>query len=187
MVFCILVGGHLLELGTWPAVGSLYATGRHRYYAAQKVGETLACVALACFLGAKFGMNGVALGIVSPIMLSKVSVQPLVVARNLGLGFWTYWGRVIAAPSCVAAVLIVFLRPVSTVLMGYSWWTLPPLLVFSLLMASLLLWYAVLERHERSSALAVAGARFRAGKSHLVQIVSGVLSRSQTDVDRRSL
>lgn len=149
-VLRILIAGYLLDFATNPGIGSLYATARHRYFAAQATVEGIASFALAVILGINFGMKGVALGIVIPITLIKLTVQPWYVARNLSIRFVEYWFRVIAMSSLATIVLAVGLVPLEYALVQWGWWTAPPLIIAAMVLPLAILWRLLLDRADRA-------------------------------------
>ncbi len=152
----ILIGGYFLDFATNPGIGSLFATGRHRYFAAQTIVEAIASFTLAFILGSRFGMNGVALGIVIPIILVKLTIQPWYVARNLSIGLGKYWFRVIGMATLTVVVLAGGLAPVEYSLVWWGWWTAPLIITFALVVAGAILWQMVLDRMDRNHMVSVA-------------------------------
>jgi O-antigen/teichoic acid export membrane protein len=149
-VLRILIGGYFLDFATNPGIGSLYATARHRYFAAQTVIEAVMSFPLAFLLGARFGMNGVAMGIVIPITVIKLTFQPWCVARNLSIGFREYWFRVIGMASLAMVVLACGLVPVEYSLARWGWWTAPLMIGTTMAIAGVLLWQTVLDKMDRA-------------------------------------
>lgn len=109
-VLRILVGGYFLDFATNPGIGSLYATAHHRYFAGQTMVEALASFTLAFLLGREFGMTGVALGIVMPILVVKLTIQPWYVTRILSIPLRGYWLRSIGMPALAVAALSIGLH-----------------------------------------------------------------------------
>jgi O-antigen/teichoic acid export membrane protein len=150
-VLQILVAGYFLDLATNPGIGSLYATARHKYFAVQTTIEGIASFTLAFILGAKYGMKGVALGIVIPITLIKVTIQPWYVTRNLGIRLATYWFRVIGLTTLTAGVLTAGLLPIEYCITRWGWWTLPVIILSAMIIPCMILWMFVLDRSDRDN------------------------------------
>ncbi len=148
-VLRIIVGGYFLDIATDPGIGSLYATARHRYFAVQTTIEAVASFALACILGSKFGMKGVALGIVIPIIVIKLTVQPWYVAHNLSIGFRGYWFRAIGMAALAMVVLAGGLVPVEYSFARWGWWTAPLIILAALVVHGTILWWLVLDKKDR--------------------------------------
>lgn len=146
----ILIGGYFLEFATNPGIGSLYATARQRYLLIQTAVEAVASLIFAFILGGKFGMNGVALGIVLPIVVVKFTIQPWYVARNLSVCLTGYWLRVIAMPILAMGILAGGIAS-----MGYSadrgeLWMALFVAVSSILISGTILWKLVLDKTDRA-------------------------------------
>jgi O-antigen/teichoic acid export membrane protein len=156
-VMQILVAGYFLDLATNPGIGSLYATARHRYFAVQTTIEGVASFALAAILGSKFGMKGVAIGIVIPITLIKLTIQPWYVTRNLGIKLSSYWFRVIGMATLATAALAAGLILLEYCFALWGWWALPPVLLAAMVIPFVILWMFVLDGSDRANLI----SRFR--------------------------
>lgn len=152
-VLRILLGGYFFEFATNPGIGSLYATARHRYYAAQTAVEAVASFTFAFILGSKFGMNGVALGIVVPIVVVKLTIQPWYVARNLSISLREYWFRVIALPTLTMGVLAGGLASVSYSFDRWGLGITSLITISSILICGAILWQLVLDKMDRTHIL----------------------------------
>jgi O-antigen/teichoic acid export membrane protein len=73
-----------------PAIVFLYSLNKHYWYAAVTLVEALANVALSIALVFKYGIVGVALGTMIPMLLAKVVVMPVYVSRIAGLSVAAY-------------------------------------------------------------------------------------------------
>ena len=150
IVVRILIGGYFLDIATNPGIGSLYATARHKYFAIQTTVEAVASFTLAFILGSKFGMNGVALGIVIPIIIVKLTIQPWYVARNLSISLREYWFRVILMATLAMGILAGGLASVSY---NFDRWGLGMtslITISSILICGAILWQLVLDKMDRA-------------------------------------
>lgn len=150
IVVRILIGGYFLDFATYLGIGSLYATARHRYFAAQTAVEAVASFTLAFILGSKFGMNGVALGIVVPIIIVKLTIQPWYVARNLSISLREYWFRVILMATLSMGVLAGGLASVSYSFDRWGLGMASLVTVSSILISGAILWQLVLDKTDRA-------------------------------------
>jgi O-antigen/teichoic acid export membrane protein len=148
-VLRILVAGFFLDFATNPGISSLIATTKIRYFTVQTVFEAIASFTLAAILGKKFGMTGVALGIVVPITLVKLTVQPWCVARNLGISFTSYWLRVIAMPTLANVTLVSGLLSLNYWVNQWGWWISPFVLLPTMMVSCEILWNFVLDKSDR--------------------------------------
>lgn len=149
-VLRILIAGYFLDIATNSGVGSLVATARHKYYAVQSAVEAVASFALAYVLGARFGMKGVAIGIVIPIVVVKLTVQPWYVARTLSIRFRSYWFRAIGMPALATVVLAGGLAPVEYSLSRWGLWTAPLIIAGALVASGAIFWLLVLDKTDRA-------------------------------------
>jgi O-antigen/teichoic acid export membrane protein len=107
----ILAGSSVLGLAQAPMISVLYALNRHRYYAVLAVGEAVANLALSLALVRTYGIVGVALGTAIPMLVVKTVLQPLYLARCLGISAWTCY-RPITPAIIVSAVAGI----------AWAWW-----------------------------------------------------------------
>jgi O-antigen/teichoic acid export membrane protein len=150
-VLQILSAGYFLDFATNPGIGSLYATAKHRYFAAQTTVEGIASFSLALILGAKYGMKGVAFGIVIPITLIKLTIQPWYVARTLDIPFRSYWLRAVGMPTLALAAFGTGFLALKNSLSWLGSWSLLPALLLAMVIPCALLWTFVLDRDDRAS------------------------------------
>jgi len=150
MVVRILIGGYFLDIATNSGIGSLYATGRHRYFAAQTAIEAVVSFTLAFLLGSKYGMFGVAIGIVIPISIVKLTIQPWYVARNLSISLREYWIRVILMATLAMSVLAGGLAFLSYPVVRRGYWAEPSVAVLATIVSAAVLWRFVLENTDRA-------------------------------------
>jgi O-antigen/teichoic acid export membrane protein len=151
-VLQILVGGYFLEFSMQPGVASIYATGRQRYYAFQGVIEAAASFTCAYILGAKFGMKGVAAGIVIPIIVIRSIAQPWFVARNLSISLNDYWFRTVGAATSAMLVLAGGLALISDIWRG---WLVLSIAVLATGLAVIMLWLLVLNGDDRTYSITI--------------------------------
>lgn len=151
IVVQILIGGYFLDIATNPAIGSLYATAHHRYFAAQTAVEAVASFTLAFILGSKYGMNGVAIGIVIPITVVKLTIQPWYVARNLSISLREYWFRVILMATLAMCILAGGLVSLSYTVGQWNIWAGLSIVALAVIVSAVVLWRFVLDKADRAS------------------------------------
>jgi len=149
VVLQILLAGYLLDYATNPGVGSLFATAKHKYFAVQTTIEGMASFTLAFILGAKYGMKGVAFGIVIPIILIKLTIQPWYVTHNVGIALHSYWFRVIGMTALSSGLLTVGLLPIDYCTSRWGWWTFPLIIMVAVTISGVILWRFLLDRKDR--------------------------------------
>lgn len=171
----ILVLGFVVDLATNPGIGSLYATGQHKYFAAQTVVEGIASLSLAFAGAVRYGMVGVAVGMVIPITIIRLTVQPWYVTRNLGIGMRRYWLRTIAIPVLTMGGLAAGLGSLKHLSQHWGWWAVPTAGLAVTLASATGLWYGVVEHadrvtivHRAAGLIARLRCRFRSRRVHQV-------------------
>ena len=87
----LLVAAIYLDVAQQPSVAYLYGVSRHRFLAWLTIAEAMANVALSIYWARRYGMIGVALGTLLPIVFAKCIIQPVYVCRTLKLSPATYY------------------------------------------------------------------------------------------------
>jgi O-antigen/teichoic acid export membrane protein len=120
IILQILVISSAFAVAQNPSIGLLYALNKHHYYAAATIIEAVGNLLLSIFLASRYGMVGVALGTLIPMMLIKVFVMPVYVSRIVGIEVLSYL-RPMLAPALVASgmcLLVHSLVPMARYLSG---------------------------------------------------------------------
>ena len=81
----------MFGISQYPSIMILYTLGKHKYYAIQNLLEALVNVALGLVLIQWFGIPGVALGVVLPMLVTKVWLLPKYVSKQLGSSLRSYF------------------------------------------------------------------------------------------------
>jgi O-antigen/teichoic acid export membrane protein len=107
----LLVLGIYCDVSQLPSVSYMFGVSKHRFLARITLAEGVANFLLSVYWARKFGMVGVALGSLVPMVVAKLFVQPAYVCKSLNLSLYQYyvklWGRSILAPA-IPAFLIWF-------------------------------------------------------------------------------
>jgi O-antigen/teichoic acid export membrane protein len=103
-ILWILTIGTAFAVSQNPAIGFLYALNKHYAYAIATIIEGIMNLALSIVLVHQYGMIGVALGTLLPLLLIKVLVMPFYVSRIAGLSLLDYL-RPLAVPCVIAGVM----------------------------------------------------------------------------------
>ena len=90
-----------------PAIGLMYALNKHHYYAGATVVEAVANLLLSIYLAKQYGMVGVALGTMIPMLIIKVLVMPLYVHKVAKVNLSQYLKPIITPALVAAAVTIL--------------------------------------------------------------------------------
>jgi len=108
----LLVLGVFCDVSQLPSVSYMFGVSKHRFLAAITLSEGIANVLLSLYWARKYGMIGVALGSLVPMVIVKLLVQPAYVCRSLNIPLYRYYlkllGRSILPPA-LASLLIWFI------------------------------------------------------------------------------
>lgn len=97
--------GSAFAMAQNPAIGFMYAVNKHYYYALVTIIEAAANLSLSIILVQKYGILGVAMGTMIPMVTVKACVMPIYVSRIAGLDLREYL-RPILLPAMLAAGLM---------------------------------------------------------------------------------
>lgn len=76
-----LVVGYLIALWQQPSVALMFGVSKHRFLAMVSMAEGIANLFLSVLLARRYGILGVALGTMIPLLITKLLVQPLYVCH----------------------------------------------------------------------------------------------------------
>lgn len=105
-ILVILTFAMIFEIVLNPAKSILYATAKHRYYALINTSEGIVNLGLSLTLIKFWGINGVALGTLIPLVVFKIVLIPNFTCKLIGLPIREYLGN-LAAPILFTVLYLV--------------------------------------------------------------------------------
>lgn len=90
VILQILAISFAFALSQNPGIGLMYALNKHHFFAIATIIEAIANLILSILLVSKYGIIGVAMGTAVPMLIVKVFVQPIYVARIANVSIWNY-------------------------------------------------------------------------------------------------
>ena len=121
-VFSILVIGHMCAASQMPTISLLFALNRHRICAVLVLVEGLANLTLSILFVQKWGIYGVAMGTLIPMVVCKIFILPVYAIRLVDVRFFRfYWTitRPIVVLTLIGLAIVRLFHPV-----GLSWFQL---------------------------------------------------------------
>ena len=106
-VLVVLTVSSILALSQIPAPQLLYGLAKHKYTALANSLEAIANLALSIILAKPYGMIGVALGTLIPMVLFKLFIQPVYVCRVANIPYVEYIQRFAKTVAAVAGALVI--------------------------------------------------------------------------------
>lgn len=101
---CVLMTAVAVAVAQQPSVSYLYGVSKHGMLAAVTLAEGAVNLVLSIFLGSRYGMIGVALGTLIPMLVSKVIVLPMYTCRQLDVPVFEYFLRILGFPVLVTVL-----------------------------------------------------------------------------------
>ena len=103
----ILVTAVFSDVCQQPTVSYLYGVSKHGFLAKVTLIEGIINLGLSIYLGRRYGMIGVALGTLIPMLLAKLLVQPVYACRQVGQPIRKYYVETLGMPVAATAVGIL--------------------------------------------------------------------------------
>jgi O-antigen/teichoic acid export membrane protein len=124
VVIRVLVAIYVVVLSQASTVNLLYGMRRERFVAVVNVAEGVVVLLLSIGLVRQYGLTGLAIATALPLVIGKMLIQPIYVARLMGLPLRDYLGRRLAGPWLLCAVLYGAQRQVAAWVSFEGWWRL---------------------------------------------------------------
>lgn len=105
-IIWILSSSYAFAIAQNPCIGLMYALNKHRYYAVATMAEAIANVVLSIILVFKYGIVGVALGTMIPMLIIKILIMPVYMSKILKISIWQYI-RPMVPPLIIASVMVL--------------------------------------------------------------------------------
>lgn len=159
-VLVVLVAGRILAASQMPSYGLLFGMAKHRFYAFSNSGEAVLNLILSIVLVRYYGMLGVALGTLIPMVITKIFVQPWWVCRVASIPLRSY-------AASFAGALLRCLLLFGVVLLCCSWGRVPnyKIMAPSVVLAGFIYtagaWFLIFRPQERETLRSVLPAPFR--------------------------
>jgi O-antigen/teichoic acid export membrane protein len=109
-IFTILLIGLIPELTMGVFLNALLAVEKHRYYAYQTLAEGVATIVVSIILVKLFGVYGAAWGVVLPVLVTRLIIQPFYCCRIFHIRWSRYIVGVLLKPLLVVTGVVVFFR-----------------------------------------------------------------------------
>lgn len=125
----LLTIGFMTDLWQTPCVGLLYGTAKHHFYSITNSAEAAIIFLLSLFLVKKFGMVGVAIGTMLPMVVIRILVQPRFVCKVIKDDISTYYTNML---KIIGVCAFGLLMPA-----GLAWMWAEPSLIRLLLLGTI--------------------------------------------------
>jgi O-antigen/teichoic acid export membrane protein len=106
-VLVVMALSYHLNVFQGPMVGLLYAVSKHKFYAYLNLAEGSINLILSLVLVRHFGMIGVALGTLIPMLVTKLWIQPLYVCHVAGIEFLEYLRKSVRTLGLISVSLVI--------------------------------------------------------------------------------
>lgn len=106
-VLVVLTAGLIVALAQAPSPQLLFGLAKHKYNALANCLEAIVNLALSIILAKRYGMIGVALGTLIPMVLAKLFIQPVYVCRLANIPYGEYMQRLAKTVAAVAGSLVI--------------------------------------------------------------------------------
>ena len=105
-ILVLLAAAYIIGLAQQPSLLAVIARAQHGPLGWWTVAEGLANLGLSIYWAKEYGIIGVALGTVVPMLFIKLIVQPWYTLKSLRLSAWAYVSQALARPAVVCALFL---------------------------------------------------------------------------------
>lgn len=112
-ILAVLAAGYMINLALHPMLLIVVARGQHGPLGAWSVAEGLVNIALSVIWGRSYGLLGIAMGTVVPMLAIKLIIQPYYAFKAAEVTAWTYLHRGLGRPLLVAPLFAIGARSVA--------------------------------------------------------------------------
>lgn len=106
-LLAILAAGYIINLALHPMLLIIIARGQHAGLGAWTIAEGIVNIGLSIVWGRSYGLLGVAMGTVVPMLFIKLFVQPYYALKAAEMSAWTFLRRGLARPLIVGPLFIL--------------------------------------------------------------------------------
>ncbi|MGH9430721.1 MAG: lipopolysaccharide biosynthesis protein [Terriglobia bacterium] len=103
----LLVVGYSFAVAQRPGVYVLYALARHGFLGVLVCIEGVSNVVISILCVKRYGLTGVAMGVLIPLAFTKLVIQPIYVCRVSSIPYFEYFRVIVSAIGKIALALIV--------------------------------------------------------------------------------
>ncbi len=147
-VLVILVMGFLFALWQRPSLDLIFGTAKHKIYSLLSLGEGVFNLLLSLILVRYYGLIGVAVGTLVPMIIMKVIIQPVYVCRVSSIDYGEYVSRMLKT-AVIACVSLAIPTIMSLYFVAPDYSVLFPLGFVSLICYSFMVWFIDFTSEER--------------------------------------
>ncbi len=105
-ILLILTAGYVGSFAQFPSQMAAFALARHRVLAFLTLGEGVGNLVLSIHWAHKYGLIGIALGTMIPLLINKICVQPWYVLHILRISAWRYFREALWRPVVVTGLYL---------------------------------------------------------------------------------
>ena len=110
----ILAVGYVINLALHPMLLIVIAKGKHGPLGAWTIAEGAVNIGLSIFWGRSYGLLGIAMGTVVPMLAIKLIIQPYYAFKAAELSVWTFLRRGLARPLIVGPLFLIAAGSIAT-------------------------------------------------------------------------
>ena len=113
-LLAILAVGYVINLALHPMLLIVIAKGKHGPLGAWTIAEGVVNIGLSILWGRSYGLLGIAMGTVVPMLAIKLIIQPYYAFKAAELSVWTFVRRGLARPLIVGPLFLIAAGSIAT-------------------------------------------------------------------------
>ena len=112
-ILAILAAGYMINLALHPMLLIVVAKGKHGALGVWTIAEGAVNIGLSILLGRSYGLLGIAVGTVVPMLAIKLIIQPFYALRAADMSVWVFLRRGLARPLIVGPLFLLAARTIA--------------------------------------------------------------------------
>lgn len=112
-LLAVLAAAYIVNLATHPMLLIIIAKGQHGPLGGWTIAEGVINIGLSILWGRTYGLLGVAMGTIVPMLAVKLAIQPYYALKAAQIGTWKYLRGGLARPLLICMLFIVVARGIA--------------------------------------------------------------------------
>ncbi|MCK4820254.1 polysaccharide biosynthesis C-terminal domain-containing protein, partial [bacterium] len=157
-ILVILTVGCIIDIAQVNSPAVLFATSKHKMFALYTFAEGLFNLILSLLLVKPYGMIGVALGTLVPLLVVKLVIQPIHICKVMSISYTDYIGKILKTV-CKVLVALIIPTMASVIFAAPKYFNLFAICSLSAVSYIVVLWFIELSRDEKEALMRAIAPR----------------------------
>jgi len=146
----ILIAPYIINLSQGISITAVYGIEKHKFLSIVTLGEGLINLGIGLLLVKRYGIYGIAIGTAIPMLIAKLSIQPMYVCRVVGIKISEYITKGLLPQFLIGIIYFVIMRILIYVYYPISYFSLLLSALISFIIFAVLSVFIILNSKERN-------------------------------------